>query len=111
MLWRNGRSRLRSPRSKDATGLDSLQDDESVGRDHALQHAAVAGNGGRTEIPDVVTPILRRIAVEHFLPVTIGQARVSHNVAVEVSVVVEAGQNQEIVALSPASPGQHSISI
>src|SRR5271157_6107917 len=111
MLWRNGRSRQGSPWYEAVTGLDSLQDNESVGRDHGVQQAVAAGNGGRTEIPDVVTPIPRQIAIVPFLPVAIGQARVAHIVAVEVSVVVKARQNQEIVALAPASPGQHSISI
>src|SRR5271166_6414879 len=111
MLWRNGRSRRGSPWYEAVTGLDSLQDNEAIGRDHGVQHAAAAENGGRTEIPDVVTPILRQIAVEHLLPVTIGQARVAHIVAVEVSVVVKARQNQEIVAFAPSPPGEHAIDV
>src|SRR5208337_5448603 len=97
MLWRNGRSRQGSPWYEAVTGLDSLQDNESVGRDHGVQHAAAAGNGGRTEIPDVVTPILRQIAVEHLLPVTIGQARVAHIVAVPERMVVQAGQDEVVL--------------
>ena len=45
------------------------------------------------KLPEVVTPILRRIAVEHFLPIAIGQARVADDVAVGETVVVEAGQD------------------